>query len=62
MLDFIGMVVTAALMMLVVNALITFMDTSRGVKTTLAAVIGVWIGVASENPVQLTRDHRRIRT
>jgi hypothetical protein len=47
MLDFIGMVVTAALMMLVVNALITFMDTSRGVKTTLAAVIGVWIGLAA---------------
>jgi hypothetical protein len=34
-------------MMLVVNALITFMDTSRGVKTTLAAVIGVWIGLAA---------------
>src|SRR4029453_17182292 len=47
MLDFIGMVVTAALMMLVVNALTTFMDTSRGVKTTLAAVIGVWIGLAA---------------
>ena len=29
MLDFIGMVITAALMMLVVNALTIFMDVSR---------------------------------
>jgi hypothetical protein len=42
MLDFIGMVITAALMMLVVNALTAFMDVSRAAKVTLAAVIGVW--------------------
>jgi len=47
MLDFIGTVVTAALMMLIVNALITFMDISRAAKITLAAVIGVWIGLAA---------------
>jgi hypothetical protein len=47
MLDFIGMVITAALMVLVVNALITFMDVSRAAKVTLAAVIGVWIGLAA---------------
>ena len=47
MLDFIGMVVTAALMMLVVNALITFMDIARAAKVTLAAVVGVWIGLAA---------------
>ena len=47
MLDFIGMVITAALMVLVVNTLITFMDVSRGAKITLAAVIGVWIGLAA---------------
>jgi hypothetical protein len=47
MLDFIGMVITAALMVLVVNALTTFMDASRAAKTTLAAVIGVWIGLAA---------------
>jgi hypothetical protein len=47
MLDFIGMVITAALMMLVVNALTTFMDVSRAAKVTLAAVIGVWIGLAA---------------
>src|SRR5262249_12219284 len=47
MIDFIGMIVTAALMVLVVNALITFMDASRVAKITLAAVIGVWIGLAA---------------
>src|SRR5262245_65240959 len=47
MLDFIGMVITAALMVLVVNALTTFMDVSRVAKVTLAAVIGVWIGLAA---------------
>ncbi|MFL6804862.1 MAG: hypothetical protein ACJ8FM_12820 [Xanthobacteraceae bacterium] len=47
MLDFIGMVITAALVVLVVNALTTFMDVSRVAKVTLAAVIGVWIGLAA---------------
>src|SRR6266566_1575550 len=47
MLDFIGMVITAALMVLVVNALTTFMDASRASKIMLAAVIGVWIGLAA---------------
>src|SRR5262249_25776373 len=47
MLDFLGMVITAALMVLVVNALITFIDASRIAKITLAAVIGVWIGLAA---------------
>ena len=47
MLDFIGMVITAALMVLVVNALTTFMDASRASKITVAAVVGVWIGLAA---------------
>jgi hypothetical protein len=47
MLDFIGMVVTAALMVLIVNALIISMEASRPAKITLAAVIGVWIGLAA---------------
>jgi hypothetical protein len=41
------MVITATLMVLVVNALITFMDVSRAAKITLAAAIGVWIGLAA---------------
>jgi len=47
MLDFIGMVITAALMVLFVNTVTTFMDVSRAAKVTLAAVIGVWIGLAA---------------
>lgn len=47
MLDFIGMVITATLMVLVVNALITFMDVPRAAKVTLAIVAGVWIGLAA---------------
>jgi hypothetical protein len=47
MLDFIGMIVTAAAMVLFVNVLTTFMDAPRVAKVTLAAVIGVWIGLAA---------------
>jgi hypothetical protein len=47
MLDFIGMIVTAALMVLIVTTLTTFMDVSRAAKVTLAAVIGIWIGLAA---------------
>src|SRR5262245_56240915 len=47
MLDFIGMVITATLMVLFVNVLTTFMDVTRVAKVALAAVIGVWIGLAA---------------
>jgi len=47
MLDFIGMIITATLMVLIVNVLITFMDASRASKVTLAAVVGIWIGLAA---------------
>ena len=47
MLDFIGMVITATAMVLFVNVLTTFMDISRAAKIALAAVIGVWIGLAA---------------
>jgi hypothetical protein len=47
MLDFIGLIITTALMVLIVNALTTFIDASRAAKVTLAAVIGVWIGLAA---------------
>jgi hypothetical protein len=46
-LDFIGMVITATVMVLFVNTLTTFMEVSRVAKITLAAVIGVWIGLAA---------------
>ena len=47
MLDFIGTVVTAALTVFVVNALITFMDIPRSAKLVLAALLGLWIGLAA---------------
>jgi hypothetical protein len=47
MLDFIGTVITAALMVLVVTVLTIFLDVSRVAKIALAAVIGVWIGLAA---------------
>jgi hypothetical protein len=47
MLDFIGTVVTAALMVLIVNSLTIFMDAARAARITLAAAIGVWIGLAA---------------
>src|SRR5688572_15656894 len=47
MLDFLGFIVTAALMVLAVNAVITFMDASQNAKLTLAALAGLWIGLAA---------------
>jgi hypothetical protein len=47
MLDFIGMVITATAMALFIATLTTFMDASRAAKITLAAVIGIWIGLAA---------------
>src|SRR5258707_14198200 len=45
MLDFIGLVITAALMVLIVSTLTIVMDASRTAKITLAAVLGLWIGL-----------------
>jgi|AmaraimetFIIA100_FD_contig_81_1768843_length_1217_multi_3_in_0_out_0_2 hypothetical protein len=47
MLDFIGLIITTALMVLVVNTLTIVIDASRAAKVTLAAAIGVWIGLAA---------------
>jgi hypothetical protein len=47
MLDFVGTIVTAALMTVVVNALITFMDIGRAAKLVLAGIAGLWIGLAA---------------
>jgi len=47
MLDFVGTLVTAALMTFVVNALVVFMDVPRAAKLVLAGLIGLWIGLAA---------------
>ena len=47
MLDFIGTIVTAALMTLVVNALVIHLEIGRGAKLGLAGIAGLWIGLAA---------------
>jgi len=47
MLDFIGTVVSVALMVFVTGAVITFIETSRGAKLVLSAIFGAWIGLCA---------------
>lgn len=47
MLDFFGMIATAALMVFAVNAVITYMDIPRSAKLILAAIAGLWIGLCA---------------
>ena len=47
MLDFLGFIVTLALMVFAVIAVITFMDVSQSAKLTMAALAGLWIGIAA---------------
>jgi hypothetical protein len=47
MLDFAGTIATAALMVLIVNAVTIFMDISRSTKLVLAGIAGVWIGLCA---------------
>ena len=50
MLDFIGTIVTAALMTVVVNALVIHLEIGRGAKLALAGIAGLWIGLAAAHP------------
>src|SRR5260370_6217122 len=47
MLDFVGTIVTAALMVFVVTALLVSMEISRSAKLTVAGLLGLWIGLAA---------------
>ena len=47
MLDFVGTIATAALMVFIVVALLLFADMSRGAKLILAGLLGLWIGLAA---------------
>jgi len=47
MLDFIGTIVAAALMVFIFNTLTTFLDVSRGTKLVLSAIFGLWIGICA---------------
>jgi nicotinamidase-related amidase len=54
MLDFIGLIITTALMVLVVNTLTIFIDASRAAKVTLAAIIGV-LSAFEGTPLSMAR-------
>ncbi len=47
MLDFLGTIVTAALMMVVVNALVIYLEIGPSAKLALAGIAGLWIGFAA---------------
>jgi hypothetical protein len=47
MLDFIGTVLTAALMTFMINAILMYLDIGHGMKLAIAGVAGVWIGLAA---------------
>jgi hypothetical protein len=47
MVDFLGTIVTAALMVVIISALVVYLEIERSAKLTLAAVAGLWIGLAA---------------
>jgi hypothetical protein len=47
MLDFVGTVLTAALMIFIINALVTYLDIGHSMKLALAGIAGLWIGLAA---------------
>lgn len=47
MVDFIGTIVTAGLMVLAVSVLTTYMDATRSTKLVLSACLGLWIGLCA---------------
>jgi hypothetical protein len=47
MLDFLGTIVTTTLMVLVVNALVTYLEIGRSAKLALAGIAGLWIGLSA---------------
>ena len=47
MLDFLGTVATAALIVFVISTLLVFLDVSRETKIVMAALLGLWVGIAT---------------
>ena len=47
MVDFIGTIVTAGLMVLAVSVLTTYMDVTRTTRLVLSACLGLWIGLCA---------------
>jgi hypothetical protein len=47
MLDFLGTVATATLIVFVISALLVFIDAARSTKLVLAIALGLWVGIAA---------------
>jgi hypothetical protein len=47
MLDFLGTVATGALIVFIIATLLAFLDISRQAKIVMAALLGLWVGVAA---------------
>jgi hypothetical protein len=47
MIDFLGTIVTTVLMVVVVNAVVVYLEIGRRAKLALAATCGLWIGLAA---------------
>jgi len=50
MLDFLGTIVTTTLMVLVVNALVMYLEIGRSAKLALAGIAGLWSGLPPLHP------------
>ena len=47
MLDFLGTIATVALTIFIISTLLAVLDVSRGTKIVMAALLGLWVGVAT---------------
>lgn len=47
MLDFLGTIATATLIVFIISTLLVFLDASRDTKIVLAALLGLWIGIVT---------------
>jgi hypothetical protein len=55
MLDFLGTVATAALIVFVLSTLLVYLDVSRETKIVMAALLGLWVGIATAGSAALAR-------
>lgn len=47
MLDFLGTIATVALTIFIISTLLAFLDVSRQTKIVMAALLGLWVGIAT---------------
>jgi hypothetical protein len=47
MLDFLGTIATVALTIFIISSLLAVLDVSRETKVVMAALLGLWVGIAT---------------